>query len=43
MELTPVSMHGLTLNITQEHAKNKVDGQTLTVEKYLNLLLSSST
>ena len=27
----------------QEHAKNKVDGQTLTVEKYLDLLLSSST
>ena len=27
----------------QEHAKNKVDGQTLTVEKYLDLLCSSST
>ena len=27
----------------QEHAKNKVDGQTMTVDKYLDLLLSSST
>ena len=27
----------------QEHAKNKVDGKTLTVEKHLDLLLSSST
>ena len=42
-QLTPMSMHGLTLNIAKSMQTNKVDGQTLTVDKYLDLLLSSST
>ena len=34
-----MSMHGLTLNITKSMQTNKVDGQTLTVEKYFVALI----
>ena len=37
-QLTPMSMHGLTLSITKTMQPNKVVGQTLTVEKYLGLV-----